>query len=66
MQKQTGTLQMTQKLMSKSGSFCRPFNQTRYVGNDETFFVSDTDDPQIGLQSRERVIRDFGASIGYG
>ena len=64
MQQQTGALQMAQEQMPQTGTFRGTFNQARHIGHHKALLWAHADNTQVGVQSGEGVIGDFGAGVG--
>src|SRR5579862_2327762 len=67
MYEQARALDVPQELRAKPCAFVRAFDQSRYVCDHEALVVwgpSNHNDAQVGLESSERIVRDFGTSGG--
>ena len=51
---------MTQESDSKTFSFCCAFDDAGDVGHDEALMAAIADDAEVGYQSGEGVVGDFG------
>ena len=62
-QKHRAAFDMAEKPVADAAALVSAFDQPWYIGDDELRPV-DPDDPEIGVQRREGVVRDLGPGIG--
>ena len=67
MDEDAGALDVAEELGAESGAEVRALDEAWDISDDETFFVggfADGDDAELGLESGEGVVGDFGARGG--
>src|SRR5215212_2287663 len=64
MQQQVRALQMAEKLMTETRSLGRTLDQTWNVSDDKALFGGNTNDAEIGMKRRERILGHLGARVG--
>ena len=57
---------MTQEQMAQASAIRGAFNESGHIGHHKTLLRADAHHAQIGVQSGERVVCNFGARIGNG
>src|SRR6185295_4119801 len=59
MQQQLRALNMSQKSIAQTRAGVRTFDQSRYVGDHESFEVTEIDYLKVRLKGRERIVRNL-------
>ena len=55
---------MPQKEVSEPRAFACALNKAGHVGNHKTLFACDAHDPEMRMQRRKGIVRDFRAGVG--
>src|SRR5436190_19197089 len=62
--KDSGALDVPEKLQAESLAFMGAFDDAGDVGDYERSLVTELNDAEVGLESRERIVGDLGARSG--
>ena len=59
MDEHTGTLDVAQELVAQADAAVCPLDEARQIGQDENPFAAESDQTEVGVLGRERIVGDF-------